>query len=386
MAVNDLNATIGGLLRDLAAVQPSTQKAFGYKRAASTVLGLERQMNTMAGADGEFAKVPGLGPSSMRVVTEVIASGGSPSAEKLIDDSGKRADIDKRRGLSSGFLSRAEALRILEDPSCDGPSPADYRGDLQMHSEWSDGSASVAEMTLGCISRGYRYAAITDHSYGLPIAGGVSMEKLAQQHVEIDRLNRECGSAFRIIKGIEANIAADGALDITPDEMAGLELVLAAPHSRLRAADDQTTRMLRVVTTPGVHVLAHPRGRMTGTRAGVQADWPRVFREAARALVAIELDGDPSRQDLDHTLARVAFDSGCLFAVDSDAHSVRELRYTDIALAHARLAGIPPERIVNCWPLEDLLAWMVERRSGAVRPRRRRKAAGPRLNPDASGG
>jgi len=112
-------------------------------------------------------------------------------------------------------------------------------------------------------------------------------------------------------------------------------------------------------------MLGHPRGRMYNTRPGVSADWRRVFEAAAEREVAIELDGNWHRQDVDWRLARVALDVGCLFALDSDAHTTSQLRYTDTAIAHARLAGIPPERIVNCWPLDRLLAW-VSARSVAV--------------------
>jgi histidinol phosphatase-like PHP family hydrolase len=111
------------------------------------------------------------------------------------------------------------------------------------------------------------------------------------------------------------------------------------------------------VQTPGVHILGHPRGRMYGSRPGVTADWDKVFVAAARAGVAIELDGDPSRQDLDFDLARLALSSGCLFAIDSDAHATDQWWYAETALAHARLAGIPTSRIINCWPLAQLLDW-----------------------------
>jgi histidinol phosphatase-like PHP family hydrolase len=116
--------------------------------------------------------------------------------------------------------------------------------------------------------------------------------------------------------------------------------------------------MLTAITHQAVRILAHPRGRITGSRAGVIANWDAVFESAARRGVAIEIDGDPSRQDIDHTLASRALRAGCLFALDSDAHTTDQLSYAENALAHARLAGIPAEVIVNCWPLERLLAWL----------------------------
>jgi histidinol phosphatase-like PHP family hydrolase len=116
--------------------------------------------------------------------------------------------------------------------------------------------------------------------------------------------------------------------------------------------------MVTAVENPSVRILAHPRGRITGSRAGVVANWEKVFEVAAAHRVAIEIDGDPARQDLDYTLAERALAAGCLFALDSDAHTTAQLAYAETAIAHARLAGIPPERIVNCWPLDRLLSWL----------------------------
>jgi histidinol phosphatase-like PHP family hydrolase len=370
----DLNARISGFLRDLAFLQDVKQKAFAYNRAASAIMSLEQPIDTLLAEHGLDLKIPGLGPSSMRVVAETIVQGRAPSVEQAIDSRGRREEVERRRRDRHAFLSRAEVVRILADVSLESPTLKGYRGDVQMHSQWSDGVATIAEMADGCLARGYRYAAITDHSVGLPVAGGLTMEALTRQHREIDQINARYGDAFRVLKGIEANIAADGSLDLSADEIPQCEFVLAAPHSKLRIDGDQTARLVRAVTTTGVHVLAHPRGRKIDVRAGVRADWPTVFREAARAGVAIEIDGDPSRQDLDHELAAVARESGCVFALDSDAHSVGQLRYTETAIAHARLARIPEARIINYWPLRRLLAWARDRQAPRRRPAVKRPA------------
>ena len=361
----DVNAVVGGLLRDLAFAQTSQQKTFGYKRAAAAVLGLEQPLTRLVTSERALPKIPGVGPASTRVILEVLETGASTTVERAVAESGRTADIQKRRALRANFLSRAEVLRILGDPKCGGPAAADYRGDLQMHSEWSDGKPTLGEIVDACLGRGYSYAAVTDHSHGLKIAGGMSMAEAAEQRQAIDRLNAEAehGSRFRLIRGIEANIASDGQLDLSAEEAAEFELVLAAPHSKLRASDDQTERLLRAIRNPAVHILAHPRGRISGTRAGVVAEWDTVFAAAAHLGVAIEIDGDPARQDLDHTLAARALVAGCVFAVDSDAHSTSQLRYAETALAHARLAAIPPDRIVNCWGIDRLLAWLSDRSS-----------------------
>ena len=358
----DVNAVAGGLLRDLAAVQTSPQKSFGYQRAAGAVLSLEQPLTELRLHDGTLEKIPGIGPASSRVILEVLDMGTSPTVERAVELSGRAEEIRTRRTLRTHFLSRAEVVRILSEPAFDGPGTADYNGDLQMHSEWSDGAPALDEIGEACLTRGYRFAAVTDHSYGLKIAGGMSMESAGEQRRVIDRLNTQWNGRFRLIHGIEANIGLDGQLDLSASETAQFELVLAAPHSRLRRSDDQTGRLLTAIRTPHVQVLAHPRGRIAGSRAGIVARWSDVFAEAERMGVAIEIDGDPARQDLDHTLAAQALAAGCLFALDSDAHTTLQLRYADTALAHARLAGIPPDRIVNCWPTDRLLAWL--KRSG----------------------
>jgi len=354
----DVNAVVGGLLRDLAFAQTSQQKMFGYKRAAAAVLSLERPLTELVEPDGALQKTHGIGPASTRVIREVLDTGASPTVEDAVGRSGNAAEIYRRRALRGTFLSRAEALRILADRSLAGPSAADYHGDLQMHSEWSDGSSTLDEIALAAIERGWTFAAVTDHSHGLKIAGGMSMAEAARQHQIIDVVNAVRGRSFRLIKGIEANIGKDGELDLSASEAAQFELVLAAPHSKLRVLDDQTERMVRAVRTPCVKILAHPRGRISGSRAGVVANWDAVFEEAADHGVAIEIDGDPSRQDLDYILAARARDRDCLFALDSDAHTTMQFRYVDTALAHARLAGIQADRIVNCWTTERLLAWL----------------------------
>jgi len=249
---------------------------------------------------------------------------------------------------------------VLARPADGTVMPADYGGDFQMHSEWSDGSSTIAELADACLDRGYRFMAVTDHAQGLPIAGGLSMARVRAQHREIAQLNRARPS-FHIFKGIEANIAADGSIDVSAEEAREFDLILAAPHSKLRKTEDQTARLLRAIESPA-HILAHPRGRISSTRAGVVADWDRVFAHAAGHGVAVELDGDPSRQDLDYELARRALGAGCLFALDSDAHGPSQLHFTDSALAHARLAGIPADRIVNCWTLAEVERWLRAKR------------------------
>ena len=354
----DVNAVVGGYLRDLAIAQSSPQKMFGYKRAAAAILALDRPLTDVLESDGTLPRIPGIGPGSTRVIREILETGGSPTVEQAIERSERRDDIQRRRELRRHFLSRAEVRRVLADSAFAGPNLDEYCGDLQMHSEWSDGAPTVDEIADACVDRGYQYAAVTDHSYGLKIAGGMSMVEAAAQRRAIEGVNARHGGRFRLLQGIEANIDAAGHLDLTDDEAATFDVVLAAPHSKLRKNDDQTDRMLTALQHPSVRILAHPRGRISGSRAGVSANWDVVFEAAARRGVAIEIDGDPARQDLDFKLGRQAVAFNCVFALDSDAHTTGQLSYAETALAHARLAAIPIDRIVNCWPLERLLAWL----------------------------
>jgi histidinol phosphatase-like PHP family hydrolase len=356
VAAVDTNGLIAALLRDLAAAQTSPQSRWGYKRAAAAITNLERPIETYLRADGTLDKIAHVGPSSTRVIMEVLRTGGSETVERIVAASPRAREIDASRRLRHHFLTRAQVVSILADRTLGGPGLDDYRGDLQMHSVWSDGTQTLAEIVQTAVDRGYAYSAVTDHSYGLPIAAGMPFSKLLEQHREIDRLNAASRGGFRLLKGIEANVLADGGVDMRPEELRLLEIVVAAPHSSLRTAADQTARLLRAVATPGVHILGHPRGRMYGSRAGVTADWKAVFSAAAGARVAIEIDGDPARQDIDHNLARLALACGCLFALDSDAHGAADFAFVETAIAHARLAGVPRVRVINCWPLERLLA------------------------------
>jgi putative hydrolase len=385
MSIPDQNLAAAALLYDMAAAQSTERSRFGYKRAARAIARLAVPVADLVAA-GTLRNVPFVGPSSERIIREFVTTGSSPTVEAALEKAGARAEVVAKRALREGYLSHALLAQALEAEAEPGVvSKADYRGDFQMHSTWSDGTEKIATMAHAAMELGHTCLGITDHSYGLPIARGISMEQARRQWEEIDRLNERFEGRFRIFKGIEANILADGSLDVTPDERAQFEFVVASPHSQLRRKEDQTARMLNAVRAPGVAILGHPRGRMFNTRPGISADWDRVFGEAARRGVAIELDGNWHRQDIDYQLAARALEAGCIFALDSDAHSIAELRFSDYAIAHARIAGIPAERVINCWSDERLEAWMRERHgrrgSSATRgraPRARRSARTPR--------
>lgn len=350
-----------GFLYDMAELQAAERARFGYKRAAKAIVGLPVSIADLVKA-GTLREVPFIGPSSARILEEVVERGDSPTVGKAVAGSAKASEIEAKRLLRGHYLSQfammqVHALRMDENIVSRGV----FRGDFQMHSTGSDGGESLATMADACLALGHTCMGVTDHSYGLPIARGMTMDRVLRQHEEIDQLNGTFDGRFRVFKGIEANILADGSLDLQPHELRCFEFVVASPHSQLRRTEDQTARVLAALRAPRVAILGHPRGRIYNSRAGVVADWARVFEEAAARRVAIEVDGNWHRQDLDFTLVRQALDAGCLFALDSDAHSIGELRFTDFAIAHARLAAVPASRVINTWSDAQLEAWMAER-------------------------
>ena len=361
-AFRDINMEVAGQLNDLALVHASPHGRMAYRRASRAVLELDEPLDTFV-ASRLPSEIPSIGRSSERVILEVLGRGESPTVERAVEASGQRDKVEAARANRTYFLSRAGVRQVLGSrKKKDTILPRDYRGDLQTHSSWSDGRETLEGLASAARARGYSYLGVSDHSYGLPLARGMSMADALRRGRRIAELNREWAGEFRLIGAIEANIPLEGGVDMTLEELGAFELVLAAPHSRLRRDEDQTGRMLATVRHPGVHVLAHPRGRMV-SRRGVLARWDEVFAEASCRGVAIEIDGDPYRQDLDWALAREALAAGCLFALDSDAHSGPELDYAEFALAHARLAGIPAGRILNTWPAAKLLDWASGRRA-----------------------
>ena len=367
---DDLNIVAAGLLHDLAIIQASERSRFGYKRAAKVLAtGVDRSIRELI-EEGTLRDLPFVGAASERIVSELVKTGASSIVEKAVGESTRRSEVEKRRRYRGAYLSRHAMRRALDAPlPPDIVSTKTYLGDLQMHSTWSDGVESVGSLAEAAYELGWSRIGITDHSYGLPIARGMSMEDAARQHREIDNVNERFTGRVRVYKGVEANILADGALDLQEPERRMFEYVIASPHSMLRRETDQTARMIAAVRQPGVAILGHPQGRMYNSRPGVTADWDKVFKEAAARGVAVEIDGNWHRQDIHYELAARALDAGCLFALDSDAHSLPELPFTDYAIAHARLAHVPVDRVVNCWAQPEFDDWLRERQGRARRQR-----------------
>jgi len=261
------------------------------------------------------------------------------------------------------FLSLAQATKTLA-------AKPEWKnrlcGDLQMHTQWSDGSASIEEMAAAGADRKYRYVAITDHSKGLKIAGGLNEAKLTQQGREIDRLNKfshSDGNALVVLRSIEMNLSPQGEGDMAVDSLRKLDLVLGSFHSKLRTPEDQTGRYLAALRNRNIQILAHPRGRIYNFRIGLRADWPRVLAEAARLNKAVEIDCYPDRQDLNVSLLKLARKEGCRISLGTDAHHPWQLSFIDLGLAAAFKAKISSDRILNFMPLTELKRWVDRVRS-----------------------
>jgi histidinol phosphatase-like PHP family hydrolase len=236
----------------------------------------------------------------------------------------------------------------------------ELQGDLQMHSTYSDGSLSIQEMAMHALDLGYSYVAMTDHSKGLHIAGGMSEERLAEQGVEIDDLNRYFENShveFRVLKALEMNLSVTGEGDMEPESLQPLDLILGSFHSQLRKKEDQTARYVAGVRNPDVNVLGHPRGRQWNFRLGLIADWPKVFDAAAELDKAVEIDAHPNRQDLNRDLLELARESGVRISIGTDAHYKHELRYIEIGLSAAMSVGIERDRIINYMSADELIDW-----------------------------
>ena len=266
--------------------------------------------------------------------------------------------------LRKEFLSLAESrLRLAKATSWS----ARLRGDLQMHTHWSDGSGDIRAMAGAAMERGYEFIAITDHSKGLSIANGIDETKLKKQSAEIDAVNLELrggGKSLTILHSIEMNLNPLGEGDMDPKALRSLDLVLGSFHSALRRKEDQTERYLCAIRNPHIQILGHPRGRIYNYRLGLRADWEAVFHEATRLDKAVEIDAYPDRQDLNLSLLKIAKRCGTRISMGTDAHHPWQFEFIDLALAAVLAAKIPAERIVNFMPLKELRAW-VEKVRGA---------------------
>lgn len=235
----------------------------------------------------------------------------------------------------------------------------DIRGELHGHSTWSDGTASIEAMAEVARARGYQYWAVCDHSVGLGMVGGLDGERLRQQAAEIARLNHsyaEQGLDFRLLRGTEVEILADGSLGLSDDILAELDIVVASIHSGLR--QDRATiteRCLKAIRNPHVDILGHPTGRIIGSRAPSEIDMEAVLQTCLETGTVPEINAHPSRLDMSDVYTRRAIELGCKIAINSDAHELAGMEVMPYGVGTARRAWVTAAQVINTRPLAEML-------------------------------
>ncbi len=318
----------------------ATYRVRAFRRAADTVEQTSADDLAERARTGSLEALPGVGKVTALVIKEALDGDVPVYLRRLEATEGQPLD------------EAAEAIRDA------------LRGDLHTHSTWSDGGSPIEEMAATAIGLGHDYIALTDHSPRLTVANGLSAERLREQLALVARFN-EALAPFRILTGIEVDILDDGSLDQDDELLAGLDVVVASVHSKLRMPSaDMTRRMLRAVENPRVNVLGHCTGRIVkaggrrgGTRPESQFDAEVVFAACVEHDVAVEINSRPDRLDPPKRLLRPAYEAGCRFAIDSDAHAPGQLDWQQNGCERAALCGVEPERIVNTMDLAGLLEW-----------------------------
>lgn len=239
---------------------------------------------------------------------------------------------------------------------------SDYCGDLHVHTNWSDGTAEIEKMASAAAELGYGFIAVTDHSRALKIAGGLSLEKLAEQGRYIRNLRTKYPK-MRIFAGIEADILDDGSVDAPDDVLASLDVVIASVHSGFRQSSDKlTARICRAMQNPYVHIIAHATGRLLEKRQPYAVDMDEVIRTAAATGTALEINSSPDRLDINDIYSRQAKEAGVLIAVNTDAHSQLELANATLGLTVARRGWLTKEDVLNTRKPDELIPLLQEKR------------------------
>jgi DNA polymerase (family X) len=270
-----------------------------------------------------------------------------------------------REGEEEIRLAKAKKLpRLVQD--------GDIRGIIHCHTVMSDGVHTLEEMAEAARKSGYQYIGISDHSQSAHYAGGLSVKEIEQQHADIDALNARYGSRFRVLKGIESDIRSDGSLDYPDDVLSRFDFVIASVHGQFRLdRGAQTARLIRAVTHPLTTILGHPTGRQLLRRIGYDVDLEAVLRACAKHGVAVEINANPYRLELDWRWHQRALKLGCLLSIDPDAHSIAELGLVRWGVAIARKGMVQRKQVLSCFTRTELLAHLAKRKRARARRAKR---------------
>ncbi|CAM3264343.1 PHP domain-containing protein [Mycolicibacterium frederiksbergense] len=311
-----------------------SRRVMAYRKAADVVEAMTPEHRDKVGKANSWQTLPGIGPKTAKVIAQAWA-GREP--ETLVELREAAAD------LGGGAIRAA------------------IKGDLHLHSNWSDGSAPIEEMMATAHELGHEYCALTDHSPRLTVANGLSAERLRKQLDVIDEL-RERFWPMRILTGIEVDILDDGTLDQEPELLERLDIVVASVHSKLKMdAPAMTRRMVRAVSGGHADVLGHCTGRLVEGNRGIRPesafDAEAVFSACRDNGVAVEINSRPERRDPPSRLLDLALQIGCDFSIDTDAHAPGQLDFLGYGAQRALDAGVPVDRIINTWSADRLLEW-----------------------------
>ena len=318
-----------------------TYRVRAYRGAADVISKLSDQERQQHQQEGTWAKVPGVGPKTATVITQAMNGQVPDYLQKLRDE---------KQPLVEGGLSMRAALK----------------GDLHCHSSWSDGGSPLEEMMITAQELGHEYCAITDHSPRLQVARGLSAGRLRQQMAVVADLNQAM-APFRCLQGIEVDILEDGSLDQEDKLLAEMEVVVSSVHSKLRSdSETMTHRMVGGIANPRTNILGHCTGRLIEGERGIRPESvfdAEVVFEACRTFnVAVEINSRPERRDPPTRLLKIASDMGCLFSIDTDAHAPGQLEFQIYGCQRVEELGLDPARVINTWPVDELLAWCAAQR------------------------
>ncbi|AVH55014.1 MULTISPECIES: PHP domain-containing protein [Streptomyces] len=324
--------------------QAPTYRVRAFRTAQAVLTALPADEVAERAAGGSLESLKGIGPKTAQVVREALAGEVPGYLDKLEREAGAPAS------------GAGEGLRAL------------LRGDCHLHSDWSDGGSPIEDMGRTAAWIGHEWAVLTDHSPRLTVARGLSPERLREQLDVVAELNATW-APFRLLTGIECDILEDGSLDQEPELLERLDVVVVSVHSKLRMdARPMTRRMVAAIRDPHSDILGHCTGRLLVGRDGGAArpesrfDADAVFAACAETGTAVEINSRPERLDPPRPLLRRAVEAGVLLSIDTDAHAPGQLDWQINGCARAEECGVPAERVVTTWPVDDLLTWARERR------------------------
>jgi len=317
-----------------------TYRVRAFRRAADAVTEQGPQRLRALHAEGRLKDLPGVGETTAAIIGEVLD------------------------GRVPAYLVELEAAPMSARSAAADAYRRALQGDCHSHSDWSDGGSDIRTMAEAAITLGHRYLVLSDHSPRLTVANGLDAARLSAQLKVVARLNEEL-APFRILTGIEVDILEDGSLDQEEGLLADLDVVVASVHSKLRMdAPAMTARMLAAIESPHSDILGHCTGRIIVGRGRQPStfDAASVFEACARTSTAVEINSRPERRDPPPELLEQAVRAGCLFSIDSDAHAPGQLEWQWYGCDQAADAAVSVERVVNTWPVDQVLEWAMRKR------------------------